>query len=554
MAKAVHTAKTAVTVSTRTISLRLLRKDRTVADAVRDSRDLIEHPTRTGRLFYEQSDETPPPWLELVNQFSADGPLKLRNKSCAAILFLDVVSVAGSRTFALAFGGGHLALHADAFERNFGLKVALNSIARADLKNLDVATLEATSFQKRVQASRKSDLGDFGIDTEHDLLRLAGGVPTDTNFASSLSGKDALMLTAKMSADAIAAKCTAALTLFEATDYKKDYGFIDQIAPVREADLIDALDALVFAEIQQLLAGKPSDLHLTIPEIIDPEATHEIGYFGPGFRPGAKAGYGELTIEDYVAELSAGKPGELKSMADIKASQEIRVVIDGQGSKQRRERLYDCFVLEVAHLGKTYVLFAGDWYCIEDKFFASVEADFQKLLAPTALVVSTAALNEQELIAELDKNPDFLNLDKVKASPAGAPGANLEPCDFLSRNKEFIHLKDGHGSAPISHLWSQGVVAAESFVRDETFRKSMRNAAITRQKAAGKSGFELLLPDGRSKPVPADYKVIYGIMRHRYQRSKTLGLPFFSKVSLRAAAGRVELMGFPVEVHLIEKV
>ncbi len=140
----------------------------------------------------------------------------------------------------------------------------------------------------------------------------------------------------------------------------------------------------------------------------------------------------------------------------------------------------------------------------------------------------------------------------MKASPAGAAGANLEPCDFLSRNKEFIHLKDGHGSAPISHLWSQGVVAAESFVRDETFRKAVRVNAIKRQKEASKTGFELLLPDGRSKPV-VDYKVIYGIMRHPYKASKKLGLPFFSKVSLRAAANRIALMGYAIEVHLIEK-
>jgi uncharacterized protein (TIGR04141 family) len=113
---------------------------------------------------------------------------------------------------------------------------------------------------------------------------------------------------------------------------QKDYAFIDQISPVRETDLVLALDALVFAEIQRLLAGEPSDLHLTIPEIIDPEATHDIGYFGPGFRPGAKTGHGELTIEDYIAELKVGKPAELKDMADIKSSQEIRVVVDGRAT------------------------------------------------------------------------------------------------------------------------------------------------------------------------------------------------------------------------------
>ncbi|MGV7186816.1 DUF6119 family protein [Xanthomonas axonopodis] len=105
----------------------------------------------------------------------------------------------------------------------------------------------------------------------------------------------------------------------------------------------------------------------------------------------------------------------------------------------------------------------------------------------------------------------------------------------------------------MSHLWNQGLVSAESFIRDDVFRKSMRDSAIKRQKAAKKSKFELLLPDDRSKVTSTDYKVVFGIMRHPYQRSKRLGLPFFSKVSLRAVASRIQLMGYAVEVHLIEK-
>ena len=156
MAKAARKQKTAASIATRTISLRLLSKDRTVDDAVRTNRDLQEHATKTGRLFCSQSDDNTPPWLALVNQFTADGELRLRNKSCIAILVLDIESAgAAARTFALTFGGGHLAIHAYAFERNFELKVALNSIARANLKNLDVATLEATSFQNMPPALRK---------------------------------------------------------------------------------------------------------------------------------------------------------------------------------------------------------------------------------------------------------------------------------------------------------------------------------------------------------------------------------------------------------------
>ena len=102
------------------------------------------------------------------------------------------------------------------------------------------------------------------------------------------------------------------------------------------------------------------------------------------------------------------------------------------------------------------------------------------------------------------------------------PGASLEPCDFLSTAKQFIHLKDGHDSAPISHFWNQGVVSAEAFVADGQFRRDFRAAVKRRQRRARKAGFERLLPDGRSRPVPSDFTVIYGIMRKRYQKSGAL--------------------------------
>jgi uncharacterized protein (TIGR04141 family) len=168
-------------------------------------------------------------------------------------------------------------------------------------------------------------------------------------------------------------------------------------------------------------------------------------------------------------------------------------------------------------------------------------------------VDSTRAPNERAFIAELDDHKHLLNLDQVKLNPQGMHRASLEPCDFLSTDRQFIHLKDGHGSAPISHLWNQGAVSAEAFVRDEKFRKDLRAATKRRQKKFQKTGFDKLLPDGRTKPTPSDFTVVFGIMRGRSRQSGALSIPFFSKISLRAVADRITLMGFKVEVHLIEK-
>jgi uncharacterized protein (TIGR04141 family) len=542
---------------TMSLSLRLLRNGRSVEDALREDHSLDEVDAKDGRLFVGQADDTPPTWLGFVGDF-ANAPIgRLSNKSCGSVLFLKVPDPAKPKTFrtiAITFGTAHHALNGNAFERNFGLRVVLNCVSRASLRSLDVATLDATTFQKRIQSSRNADLQGFGIDVERDLLRLAAGVPKDASFAKSVAGRDALTLHTTTSSSDIISKCEAALKFYQSADYKVDFEWIDFVTPVRDDDIIKKLDDLAFAELANLVNGGTSDLHLALPDILSPEDGYEIGYFGVGLRPGAKETFTELAIEDYVAQLQAGKISDIPDMAALRSSHEVRVVKDGEGDKNQKRKLYECFVFELDKAGSAFVLFGGDWFQIDKTFRTAVENDFARFVSAAPFCASTFAKNERDFITELDRRADLLNLDQVKLDPLGARGAMLEPCDFFSRKKQFIHLKDGHSSAPISHLWNQAIVSAESFVRDEKFRVDLRKAAIKRQKRKPKkNGFEKLLPDGRAKPVPSDYAVVFGIMRNRYKKSGSLGIPFFSKVSLRAIADRISLMGFPLEVHLVER-
>jgi uncharacterized protein (TIGR04141 family) len=351
---------------------------------------------------------------------------------------------------ALTFGTGHHALDPDAFERGFGLRVVLNSVTRSNLRSLDVATLDATTFLRRIQASRDADLQGFGIDIDRDLLRLAAGSPRDLTFARSLAGKDALTLHTKTSRADVIDKCKKALMVYRADDYKKDFAFIDFVTPVQQRELLEKLDALAFADLASLVNGGISDLHIALPDIIDPEEGVDIGYYGLGLRSGAKPAHTQLAIEDYVAELKAGDFNQIPDMAALRASHEVRVIADGEGDKKRKRKIYDCFIFEVTRLGNIYVLFGGEWFAVDKVFHASVESGFNKLVSANPFVSSTKKTNEREFIEELNSHKDLLNLDQVKLNPAGMPGANLEPCDFLSTAKQFIHLKDGHGSAPIA--------------------------------------------------------------------------------------------------------
>jgi uncharacterized protein (TIGR04141 family) len=339
------------------LSIRLVREGRTVEDSLREDHELAELEAEGGRLFIGQAPAVPPSWVTFIGQFATGGRPLLVNQNCAAVLFVPVTDVgppAVQRTMAIAFGTGHHALDPDAFERGFGLRVVLNSVARSSLRSMDIATLDATTFLKRVQASRDADLQGFGIDIDRDLLRLAAGSPKDPTFARSLAGKDALNLNTRTSATDVMEKCARALKLYRGDNYKKDFAFIDFVTPVKDRGLLEKLDALAFAELKAMAIGGVSDLHIALPDILDPNEGLEIGYYGLGLKPGAKVAHTQLAIEDYVDELKAGQIDEISDMAALRASHEVRVIVDGEGDKKRKRKIYDCFVLEVELDGSIY--------------------------------------------------------------------------------------------------------------------------------------------------------------------------------------------------------
>jgi uncharacterized protein (TIGR04141 family) len=533
------------------LSLRLLKEGTTPTKALRKGHGMQKASSTSGTQAYvKQIWDNVPDWTEFLSKF-VPSAVELRSASSSALLFIKAGPVNAKRLFVLCFGQGHHALDEDAIERRFGLKVVLNCVAKDHLRTLDTANLDTTVLQRRAQTSRDSDLSVFDLDIDRDLLRLASGTPSGP-FAKAVSGKDALTLRAQIDPGSLASRCADALKLFHANDYKTDFGFIDQFMPVEDKVLLEELDRKLFADLDALVRGGASDLHLAIPDILAPEDSYEIGYFGQGLPSGTKPGFAELAIEDYVAELLRGNFSSIKDMATLKSSHEIQVVKEGQGDRSRKRKLYRCFVSETVLRKHRYVLFDGQWYLIEKSFYTQVETFYQNLVKPSFLL-ATDRLTERDLIDVLKADPRLLCMDQTRSGPRGAEDAQLEACDFLSKDRRIIHLKDGHGSAPLSHLWKQGLVSAESFAGDPDFRKSFRSQAAKREKEYKKTGFASLLPDGRTKLIPGDYPIIFGVMRHPNAATKDLGLPFFSKVAVRATAQRISRMGFPVELHLIEK-
>lgn len=206
------------------ISIRLVREGKTAEDALKADHDLQEVAAQDCKLFIAQDSPETPPWLNLIQQFSSNPLRELNSQTCAAVLFINVElpgPIAVHRIMAIAFAGGFHRLNLHAFERSFGLRVALNCISRSNLRQLGVATLNATTFQRSIQSSRGADLDGFGVNVHGDLFRQAAGTPTDLSFARSLSGKDALKISIRQTPEDIKDKCQEALRLFLKTHTRK---------------------------------------------------------------------------------------------------------------------------------------------------------------------------------------------------------------------------------------------------------------------------------------------------------------------------------------------
>lgn len=535
----------------RTLNVRLLRQGRAIENAFGETfapgapRALQQRPwagIEGARVFVGQIYSNPPSWRTFIAEGFGEFPEGIFTGGAGAVIFLPV----GPRVVAVCFGHVHIALDDDAFERQFGLKVTLNTVPRGSLRTLDLATPDAVTFQKRVQASKDSDLQAFGVDMLRDLARVAGGTPGNAAFARFVAGKDSLSITCEVDSATLQAKCTEIVAAFNQTTYQKEFAWVDNMRVVVEKDLIEQLDQKLFDAIEELRNGKATDLHMAPPEIVNYTEGSQLHYNGFGSHG---KNFHSLSIKDYVSELERCEfDGKI---ADVKEKHRINAKGEGDEEFSEKWRVYDCFVFE-ATLGtgttqQQYVLFAGNWYRVEQKFKAKIDAFFNAIPKVT-IIGKTECVNEQELIDDIEASrADLLKLDQTKINPAGVRYANLEPCDFLSNNKQFIHLKDGNSSGPISHLWSQGVVSAEAFVSDADFRKKLR----AKVKSLGR-GFESHLPKSTDRVVREDYQVVYGIMRKPYADG-SIGLPFFSKVSLQAAAERIGQLGIPIAIELIEK-
>ncbi len=200
---------------------------------------------------------------------------------------------------------------------------------------------------------------------------------------------------------------------------------------------------------------------------------------------------------------------------------------------------------ETEYDGHLYVLSGGDWYRISKTYRDRVDERVGRL---SKLRVGLPPASVDETEAEYNYRAanaiDGLCLDGKTIGVGGVD--RVELCDVLKKDGVFIHVKKRGRSSTLSHLFAQGVTATDLLLNDEEFRKDAVALVTTENKSFAKAVPASL---GERESI----KVAYVILSRSKRKDRPFGLPFFSLVSLQAAARTLRNAGIKVYVQEIKE-
>jgi uncharacterized protein (TIGR04141 family) len=148
--------------------------------------------------------------------------------------------------------------------------------------------------------------------------------------------------------------------------------------------------------------------------------------------------------------------------------------------------------------GRKFFYMDGTWFEIGDQYVQTSRDEITRLfLGRPSLDLPPWYLPSGRDEGDYNANvpcvrTGYVCLDKNKRvrDPLGPSRSSVEICDLLGPDYELVHVKRANGSAPLSHLFSQGLVSAQTLLYGphtvrEQFTEEVRRLGKGRTLPAG---------------------------------------------------------------------
>lgn len=476
------------------------------------------------KAFIQVNKSGAPKWESFLRGAFRTSNLNLVNQNSSFVLLIKKQN----RFFAVTLGFGFLAIDPTAIESRFGLMVAANWLTKVN--GVETNIIDRVSRSQKLHLGEGSDFAELSLNPQIDFIRrMEGKLPTNAT-ATKISGCDSCCITTKGDITSLGAICTDLLERYEAKDYKKLYGFLDNLMPLGKHD--PRIPELEEKLAKRLAAKSYEKISIAFPEIPDEERLNHYKV-----SCGISVDLEELTLEgiyefikDYGIEANPDK-----------------IFVLGIGNDDspvtRRRSLREYLAAEFEKGSDTFIFCNGDWFLAEANYVKKVRKEVAALpdvtlslaLAPMKSNESEGAYNERASMAN-----DLLLMDKDNFRIGGSHD-KIEVCDLLSETHELICVKKMESSSSMSHLFAQGSVSA-TLLRSEAAYRNNLNTSGTAEWRTFKA-----VDDNNITGVT----VVYGIAT-RKTKPLSEGMFFFSLVNLLNHVRTIKLTGCKVALCKIE--
>jgi len=483
-------------------------------------------------VYYGSSYANSPEWAHFIETGTTQSINALSNSGAVCLIFIPIEN----RLMCFSFGHTISKLSPIGFERDFGLKVVLNTVDPNKIRSIDSKTVDTVVSSKRTQLSKESKIYNFGFEINKDLLRSVDGKPTNQHFSTHVAGSDTLYLNCQVTASTFFEKTQQIFRNYISTQYRNNYEWIDNIKAVKDHALIEQLDDTLVNLFNNSLSN-PSNviLQCASPDVLDMTIIDHFKF--RGYR--SRNEFSLPIIDDILNDLITYNVSNV-TLQNLK---HYRIdAVDGSNQTPYSWPLYDWIICEVSSNNTNYILSGGEWYEIGGAYFTTVQTGFNSIVTNRQeyqFIGTTTATNESEYFTSYTAPRNEIILDRQLFNGYGTNNT-IEICDIYGNNK-FIHVKDGGSSSKLSHLFNQGYVSAQLFVSDTNFQVDLHT----------KLSMKPALQASVMPPIrPSQYQIVFRILK----KGDTFSLPFFTKIVLIETCRKIKAMGYRFKLEWAQKI
>lgn len=497
-------------------------------------------PVGDGVLFYSTTkDHIIPTWVSnfFGDEIKEEIKKKLNVKTVSAVYLTCLTIEEKKVTFALTFGFGRYLLNHDFIQRDFGLITSKHAVEVDQIKSISAFTYDGNIKVKTIESVKEITENEFFLNSDTDILKKVNGRVRKIDGADLISerligGIDQVNMTAKVDLSNIN------LLLSQLYKQYRDNGengirYTSSIIHIKDEKIISEVDTLLMDAFQD--DEKIKHIYLTFP-LTESNDTRNI----------IKYKVGDVEYKDLTIDV-------LSNFSEIELIRTTSVLAySDDGKDPVCQPLFKCIYAELENDDKCYLLAEGDVYQVEQSYKKDVEKIYREAQIEDSLVLQdwSGAIDEDQFNRD-QLSDDILVMDKKFVYPVGH--SRIEVCDLFSRRKQFIHVKIFRGtSAPLGHLFNQGLVSANS-LHDNSLRAKINEKISSVQEKyinEGKlnKGIDFQLDD----PFIAEHYTVVFLMLCKDggdidDKGRPL-IPFFAKAVFKDVFRSITSLGFKVKI------